>query len=189
MSWVHTYRLHALDVGLACCAVEFVAAAARRDEMAALGVRPFVADPREADVLVVSGTVTDKLAPQVKRLYDDLPEGAATWLGTGHAAVSGGERARLGVARSLLAAHPVLVLDEPTAHLDHATAQQLAREVLAPDGDRAVLWITHGTAGRDLVDRTVVLSAPTPATGVEGPGAPVASARVAGADPGATLEP
>jgi NADH-quinone oxidoreductase subunit B len=76
VSWGHTYRLHALDVGLACCAVEFVAAAARRDEMAALGVRPFVADPREAAVLVVSGTVTDKLAPQVKRLYDDLPEGA-----------------------------------------------------------------------------------------------------------------
>jgi NADH-quinone oxidoreductase subunit B len=44
--------------------------------MAALGVRPFVAEPRDADVLVVSGTVTDKLAPQVKRLYDDLPEGA-----------------------------------------------------------------------------------------------------------------
>ena len=55
-----------------------------------------------------------------------LPEGLHTWIGDGHAQVSGGERARIAVARSLLAEHHVLVLDEPTAHLDHATAAELA---------------------------------------------------------------
>ncbi|HWJ11155.1 MAG TPA: thiol reductant ABC exporter subunit CydD [Nocardioides sp.] len=110
---------------------------------------------------------------------DSLPDGTGTWLGTGHAGVSGGERARIGVARSLLAAHPVLVLDEPTAHLDHATAEQLAGEVLGGPRTRSVLWITHGTAGRDLVDRTVELVGPV--TGAEGPSRPVASARVDGA--------
>jgi ATP-binding cassette subfamily C protein CydCD len=122
---------------------------------------------------------------------DSLPEGLGSWLGDGHAQVSGGERARIAIARSLLATHEVLVLDEPTAHLDTATAEALAREVLdpgspapadaAPDGPspgdlpervRSVVWITHETSGLDLVDRVVVLSGsfrrevnPTPSRG------------------------
>lgn len=90
---------------------------------------------------------------------DSLPDGLDTWLGDGHSAVSGGERARVAIARSLLADQPVLVLDEPTAHLDHATASELAREVLAePARERSVVWITHGTVGLDLVDRVVDLA-------------------------------
>ncbi|MFW6870330.1 thiol reductant ABC exporter subunit CydD [Nocardioides sp. CPCC 206347] len=108
---------------------------------------------------------------------DTLPDGLDTWLGEGHASVSGGERARLGIARSLLADQPVLVLDEPTAHLDHATAVALAEEVLGGDRTRSVLWITHGTAGLDLVDRTVTLRPRTSSEGVEGPGSRGASAR------------
>ncbi|GAA1477662.1 hypothetical protein GCM10009623_21080 [Nocardioides aestuarii] len=86
-----------------------------------------------------------------------LPDGLHTWLGDGHAAVSGGERARIGVARSLLADHAVLVLDEPTAHLDHPTAAALAREVLDEPGARTVLWISHAAAGLDRVDRILQL--------------------------------
>lgn len=90
---------------------------------------------------------------------DDLPDGLHTWLGDGHAGVSGGERARIGVARSLLAEQPVLVLDEPSAHLDHATATDLAAELLTGPRDRAVLWITHGHVGLDLVDGIIDLDA------------------------------
>ena len=99
---------------------------------------------------------------------DQLPEGLDTWLGDGHAAVSGGERARLAVARSLLADQRVLVLDEPTAHLDEATAEELAAEVLGArrrvDGGsraardragRSVVWITHARAGLDRVEEVV----------------------------------
>lgn len=96
---------------------------------------------------------------------DTLPEGLHTWLGDGHASVSGGERARLALARSILADQPVLVLDEPTAHLDHATATELAQEVLGDAEGRTVLWITHEPVGLGLVDRTVDLDAtgaPTP---------------------------
>jgi ATP-binding cassette subfamily C protein CydCD len=68
----------------------------------------------------------------------------------------------MAVARSLLGDHAVLVLDEPTAHLDTATAEALAHEVLdAPD--RSVLWITHARAGLDLVDRVVALRSATDA--------------------------
>jgi ATP-binding cassette subfamily C protein CydCD len=89
---------------------------------------------------------------------DALPHGLDTWLGDGHAGVSGGERARLAIARSLLADQPVLVLDEPTAHLDHATAAALAAEVLGDGGDRrALLWITHDGTGLDRTDHVVRL--------------------------------
>jgi ATP-binding cassette subfamily C protein CydCD len=89
-----------------------------------------------------------------------LPDGLHTWLGDGHAGLSGGERARLGVARSLLADQPVLVLDEPASHLDHATATALAHELLTGERARAVLWITHTDVGLDLVDRVVDLDVP-----------------------------
>lgn len=88
---------------------------------------------------------------------DALPRGLHTMLGDGHDAVSGGERARIGIARSLLADQPILVLDEPAAHLDHATASRLAQEVLSGPGDHTVIWITHAAVGLDLVDRVVDL--------------------------------
>jgi ATP-binding cassette subfamily C protein CydCD len=91
---------------------------------------------------------------------DSLPLGLHTPLGDGHAAVSGGERARIGIARSLLADQPVLVLDEPAAHLDHATATRLALEVLAGPGDHTVIWITHTPVGLHLADRVVDLATP-----------------------------
>ncbi|MGB0100621.1 MAG: ATP-binding cassette domain-containing protein, partial [Nocardioides sp.] len=89
---------------------------------------------------------------------DGLPDGLTSWLGDGHAQVSGGERARIAIARSLLADQPVLVLDEPAAHLDGPTAEALAAEVLDSEDGRAVVWITHAEAGLDRVDRVLTLS-------------------------------
>ncbi|WP_051276981.1 thiol reductant ABC exporter subunit CydD [Marmoricola sp. URHB0036] len=88
---------------------------------------------------------------------DGLPDGLHTWLGDGHQQISGGERARLALARSLLAEQPVLVLDEPTAHLDHATATELATELLTGPRRHTIVWITHDRVGLDLVDDVVVL--------------------------------
>ncbi|MFB9312708.1 thiol reductant ABC exporter subunit CydD [Nocardioides plantarum] len=100
---------------------------------------------------------------------DALPDGLDTWLGEGHAQVSGGERARLGVARSLLAGQPVLVLDEPAAHLDHATAVELARELLTGPRTRSVVWITHADVGLDLADRVLDLGRVTPTDAADRP--------------------
>jgi NADH-quinone oxidoreductase subunit B len=67
------YQLSVFNVGLACCAVEFVAATMHHAAFEALGAGQ-VADPSAAQVLVISGTVTDKLAPAIKRVYDALPD-------------------------------------------------------------------------------------------------------------------
>ena len=78
---------------------------------------------------------------------DGLPDGLATILTGGAAAVSAGQRRRLLLARALVCDLPVILLDEPTEHLDAADADRLLRELLAPDGlfapTRTVVVATH----------------------------------------------
>lgn len=95
---------------------------------------------------------------------DGLPDGIHTHVGAGSREVSGGERARLALARSLLADPPVLVLDEPTAHLDGATARAVADEMIgsATRAGRSIVWITHGTVGLESMDRVVRLGTDEP---------------------------
>ena len=84
-----------------------------------------------------------------------LPDGLDTPVGEDGRALSGGQRQRLVLARALVAGTPVLVLDEPTAHLDSRTATTLVTDLLSAAGDRAVLLITHRPEGLDLVDEIV----------------------------------
>lgn len=72
LNWGRRYTLSVFSFGLACCAVEFVAASVGRTDLPRLA-GPTTADgPREVDVMVVSGTVTDKLAPAIRRRYEEL---------------------------------------------------------------------------------------------------------------------
>jgi thiol reductant ABC exporter CydC subunit len=87
-----------------------------------------------------------------------LPEGLDTVVGEEGSRLSGGQRQRLVLARALLADAPVLVLDEPTAHLDAVTAEALMEDVLAAAGDRAVLLVTHRREGLELMDEVVELA-------------------------------
>ncbi|MBM2622961.1 thiol reductant ABC exporter subunit CydC [Actinoplanes sp. LDG1-06] len=95
------------------------------------------------------------------RLLDwvaSLPQGLETLVGEHGMAISGGQRRRLALARALLAGFPILILDEPTEHLDDETAVALTRDLLAAAGDRAVLLITHRTGIASEVDRVISLS-------------------------------
>ena len=89
-----------------------------------------------------------------------LPEGLDTHVGELGRELSGGQQQRIALARALLTDAQVLVLDEPTAHLDSPTAQGLVETVFAGAGDRCVLLITHRPEGLDLADELVVLPDP-----------------------------
>ena len=74
LNWGRRYSLWVFNFGLACCAIEFIAGSMSRHDFIRLGVIPFAPGPRQADLMVVSGTVTDKMAPAVRRLYEQMPE-------------------------------------------------------------------------------------------------------------------
>jgi thiol reductant ABC exporter CydC subunit len=76
---------------------------------------------------------------------DGLPEGLETPVGEHGARLSGGQRQRLALARALLADFPIVILDEPTEHLDEETARALIRDLLEETRGRTVLLITHRT--------------------------------------------
>ena len=63
-----------LTFGLACCAIEMMATGAAKYDLDRFGSGPFRGTPRQSDLMVVAGTVTHKMAPRVKRLYDQMPE-------------------------------------------------------------------------------------------------------------------
>ena len=73
-NWARSYSLWYFQFGLACCAIEVMAVSGPRHDFMRLGVIPLPASPRQADLMIVAGTVTDKMAPAVKRLYDQMPE-------------------------------------------------------------------------------------------------------------------
>ena len=74
LNWGRRYSLWVFNFGLACCAIEFISASMSKHDFIRLGVIPFAPSPRQADLMVVSGTVTDKMAPAIKRLYEQMPE-------------------------------------------------------------------------------------------------------------------
>lgn len=89
--------------------------------------------------------------------FRSLPEGMSTVLGTGGRPVSSGERQRFGLARALLAGGTVLLLDEPTAHLDPASAPEVLGELMGAAGERSVLVVSHEPEVGRYVEQVVSL--------------------------------
>ncbi|KRE39631.1 ABC transporter ATP-binding protein [Janibacter sp. Soil728] len=89
--------------------------------------------------------------------FAGLPHGLDSRLGSGGLGISGGERARLSIARAIASGRPVILLDEPVAHLDHPTAEAVITDLLQHAGDRSVIMVTHHGVGLDRMDRIVTI--------------------------------
>jgi len=73
-NWGRRYSVWPMFFGLACCAIEMIATAGARFDMARFGMEIMRPSPRQCDLMIVSGTVTKKMVPQVVRLFNQMPE-------------------------------------------------------------------------------------------------------------------
>ena len=74
VNWARKSSLWPATFGLACCAIEMMATTDSRHDLARFGSEVFRASPRQADVMIVSGRVSRKMAPVLRRIYDQMPE-------------------------------------------------------------------------------------------------------------------
>ena len=73
INWARTGSLHWMTFGLACCAVEMMHSAMARYDLERFGTAPR-ASPRQSDLMIVAGTLTNKMAPALRKVYDQMPE-------------------------------------------------------------------------------------------------------------------
>jgi NADH-quinone oxidoreductase subunit B len=74
LNWARESSIWPMGFGLACCAIEMMAASASRYDIARFGAEVFRASPRQSDLMIVAGRLSRKMAPVLRRIYDQMPE-------------------------------------------------------------------------------------------------------------------
>ena len=133
-NWARKSAIWPMTFGLACCAIEMIAASTSRFDIARFGSEVFRPSPRQSDLMIVAGTVTLKMAPVVKRIYDQMPD--PKWC------ISMGACSSVG--------RPVQYLCGAAGRRSHCARRCVCCRVPAPSGE-PLLWPAP-PAGQDRPD-------------------------------------